>query len=51
MRVNNVEIARLERLAKVKDKADLQVGHISLETCQGHSTHDAPSELKTLKSS
>ena len=32
MRVNNVEIARLERLAKVKDKADLQVGHISLET-------------------
>ena len=28
MRVNNVEIARLERLAKVKDKADLQVGHI-----------------------
>ena len=32
MRVNNVEIARLERLAKVKDRADLQVGHISLET-------------------
>ena len=32
MRVNNVEIARLERLAKAKDKADLQVGHVSLET-------------------
>ena len=32
VRVNNVEIARLERLAKVKDRADLQVGHISLET-------------------
>ena len=32
VRVNNVEIARLKRLARVKDKADLQVGHILLET-------------------
>ena len=31
VRANNIDVARLERLSRAKDKADLQVGHISVK--------------------
>ena len=45
VRVNNVNVARLERLSRAREKADLQVGHISMIP-DGAIEEDATPEMK-----
>ena len=45
VRVNNVNVARLERLSRAREKADLQVGHISMIP-DGAIEDDATPEMK-----
>ena len=45
VQVNNVNVAQLERLSKAREKADLQVGHISIVS-NGTMEDDATPEMK-----